>query len=701
MRHSIKMMPKLKVIVSILLMTIGTLCDVYGERSESYRREVEYFLGKNAEWSTIWPRKLNPVHVVVVFTKFKGEASGDSLAPSWANQLFNSTIGSIPHFFSSISFGQYKVTGECLPKRYELPGDQSEFDNMYDYSLAVIQMLDEDPTVDFSRFDNDGNDGVPGSADDDGYVDYMVLIPLSVPYDFIQQNATGVMYLGMKSPYRTSNKNAVGEYITIDKTSGCITAAASKNQAIGSICAEICHAYGAVDLMDLVYVIPETDSAGAGYWDILGRGSLGWGERDGPVGPCAYNRILMNCAGYQNRNLVDLYGVQQNVRMKDVGHPEGKIYRVWVTGSEYFLLEYRSNIGGNYYDRQLPKSGLLIWHIDEKESNSTEETKLCDLECADGRYIDKGYPAGKLPDPIKGRDNLDFWSHDPYYTTNHYGNQGDSTDVFDGVEFKAFGTETNPNSYSQKTGRPTGIEIFNIRKEGDQMVFDCYLSPIPDQVPSEAPLIGLAFQRSRTSSSYLNTIFWEKDVYLVNFGLGHMADALVIINKDSLIVEPLQFLSTYEAQKAVERQLITSDMYLRSSEIVRRYVSPEDFRALVSDFNVRPEDLGNRRSPSWVQKVVRLSDSDIFTVTALDIRQNYPNPFNNLTTISYSLPTAGQTSLEVYNILGQRVMLVDLGFGEAGFHSYRFDAPGLPSGMYLYRLRGLGLSPTKKFTVIK
>ena len=46
-----------------------------------------------------WPHPINPVHVALVFSRFKGEAPSDSLAPSWASELFNGEVGSIDHFF--------------------------------------------------------------------------------------------------------------------------------------------------------------------------------------------------------------------------------------------------------------------------------------------------------------------------------------------------------------------------------------------------------------------------------------------------------------------------------------------------------------------------------------------------------------------------------------------------------------------------
>ena len=97
------------------------------------------------ESSANWPvdRDMNPLHMVVVFTKFKGEAPGDTLAPEWADQIFSGEPGSVPHFFKEVSFGAYRITGEYLPKRYELPEPAEAYvpRQREKYSLDVLNLL--------------------------------------------------------------------------------------------------------------------------------------------------------------------------------------------------------------------------------------------------------------------------------------------------------------------------------------------------------------------------------------------------------------------------------------------------------------------------------------------------------------------------------------------------------------------------------
>ncbi len=66
---------------------------------------------------------------------------------------------------------------------------------------------------------------------------------------------------------------------------------------------------------------------------------------------------------------------------------------------------------------------------------------------------------------------------------------------------------------------------------------------------------------------------------------------------------------------------------------------------------------------------------------------NYPNPFNPRTTIRYALPQAGTVRLVVYDMLGREVAVLADGPKPAGRHAARFDAGGLPSGTYVYRLQ--------------
>ncbi len=72
------------------------------------------------------------------------------------------------------------------------------------------------------------------------------------------------------------------------------------------------------------------------------------------------------------------------------------------------------------------------------------------------------------------------------------------------------------------------------------------------------------------------------------------------------------------------------------------------------------------------------------------IYQNYPNPFNPATTIRYYLPKRSRVRVSVYDLLGREVVRLADEPEEPGTHTIRFDAGGLSSGVYIYRVLGSG-----------
>ena len=83
------------------------------------------------------------------------------------------------------------------------------------------------------------------------------------------------------------------------------------------------------------------------------------------------------------------------------------------------------------------------------------------------------------------------------------------------------------------------------------------------------------------------------------------------------------------------------------------------------------------------------------------LNQNYPNPFNPVTTINFGLPKDAIVNLTVYNILGREVATLVNGVKEAGYHSVKWDASKLPSGIYIYRLKTDDFTGVKKMILIK
>ena len=81
--------------------------------------------------------------------------------------------------------------------------------------------------------------------------------------------------------------------------------------------------------------------------------------------------------------------------------------------------------------------------------------------------------------------------------------------------------------------------------------------------------------------------------------------------------------------------------------------------------------------------------------------QNYPNPFNPSTMIRYQLPVNSHVELKVFDLLGREVATLVDGRVSAGYHEVSFNAPGLSSGLYIYRLVTETASFQRRMTLIK
>jgi len=95
------------------------------------------------------------------------------------------------------------------------------------------------------------------------------------------------------------------------------------------------------------------------------------------------------------------------------------------------------------------------------------------------------------------------------------------------------------------------------------------------------------------------------------------------------------------------------------------------------------------------------SEQDLTTPSEVNLHQNYPNPFNPTTNITFELDRAQMIRLDVYNMLGQKVMTLADERLAAGSHSYVFKANNLASGVYFYQLTTSKQVLTNKMTLVK
>jgi hypothetical protein len=100
-----------------------------------------------------------------------------------------------------------------------------------------------------------------------------------------------------------------------------------------------------------------------------------------------------------------------------------------------------------------------------------------------------------------------------------------------------------------------------------------------------------------------------------------------------------------------------------------------------------------------VLSVEEISDGEI--VDNFNLQQNYPNPFNPSTNIQFALPQSSFVTLEVYNALGERLVVLVSQELSSGTYNYDWNASNLTSGVYFYRLQAADFVETKKMMLLK
>ena len=142
----------------------------------------------------------------------------------------------------------------------------------------------------------------------------------------------------------------------------------------------------------------------------------------------------------------------------------------------------------------------------------------------------------------------------------------------------------------------------------------------------------------------------------------------------------------------------------------------EDYQSTPTDLlvdnsgNVIVAGFSSKAGEEWIWSIVKYKQPDFIQLDTKEevnspsefvLYQNYPNPFNPSTSIQYAVGSMQFVTLKVYDILGREVVSLVNEEKHAGTYKIKFDASGLASGIYLYRLQAGSFSEAKKMIVIK
>jgi hypothetical protein len=123
--------------------------------------------------------------------------------------------------------------------------------------------------------------------------------------------------------------------------------------------------------------------------------------------------------------------------------------------------------------------------------------------------------------------------------------------------------------------------------------------------------------------------------------------------------------------------------------VVIHCVSDDRFVFMVDDFQVTGVD-----DPVSIERISELPSGAV-------LYQNYPNPFNPATNIRYYLDEPADVSLKVFDLAGREIAVLAAGRHAKGYHTAVFDAAGIASGVYLYRMDTGNKVLTRKLLLIR
>jgi len=121
-----------------------------------------------------------------------------------------------------------------------------------------------------------------------------------------------------------------------------------------------------------------------------------------------------------------------------------------------------------------------------------------------------------------------------------------------------------------------------------------------------------------------------------------------------------------------------------------------------SFFTFEKTGVGDLADFDWVTLKGWFPEEEAGSIpTSFVLKGNYPNPFNLSTSIAFELPQAERVTLEVYNLSGEKVQTVLDDHLPAGPNSVSWDAEGLASGIYYYKLSTSGESQVARMMLLK
>ncbi|MGH7581886.1 MAG: M6 family metalloprotease domain-containing protein [Gemmatimonadales bacterium] len=360
--------------------------------------------------------------------------------------------------------------------------------------LAALDSVSNGPGADtvWSRYDNDGPDGIPNSGDDDGVVDVVAFLQPALdgacgaPGIWSHRGYIGLWNNGQPYVTKTPRRDAAGrpipgQFIQINSytiqsaVGGDAACDGSQIMPIGTVTHETGHAFGLPDLYD---TDPNSATQGAGEWSLMASGTYAR-----PYSPSSFDAWSLVQLGWVT---VDTLASGSTHTIGPVQNSD-TVYLATTDSPRYYLLENRGNVGTdtaqmNPAFSRAKKPGLLIWLID------------------DDRVAQGALPVNRVnTGPRQGvalmqADGLN------QLRTPFGGNRGDGGDAFPGATGNHdFGIMTFPAAVDWNLA-PLDVRIDHIVMQADGSVTFRYVRRAPSLIAAGSPLARIRVDGTPLSS---------------------------------------------------------------------------------------------------------------------------------------------------------------------------------------------------------
>ncbi len=243
--------------------------------------------------------------------------------------------------------------------------------------------------------------------------------------------------------------------------------------------------------------------------------------------------------------------------------------------------------------------------------------------------------------------------------------------------------------------------------------------PFADLIPYAGKSAQLAFHFISVGDGYVSSGWFVDDIQINGMPLDFLAvnptslcfdnvpigqsltQTLTIFNSSSNLLRVNQINLT--GTDAASFQTNTTSFQLAPRASLQRTVvfSPQR----IGSFEARLEitgDAGAQIVPLFGNCVVTTGVANRSeSVGSFMLYPNFPNPFNPSTTIAFDLPRASEVTLKIFDLVGHEVATLAQQKMQAGRYSFKWDANGLPGGVYFYRLQTEAFTQTRKLLLLR